>query len=356
MRSPGRAVNVAAGSTTCGRRILKSPEAHPGETDSGTLGRVARGMSTYAVHTLTLPNPYFEGHNQVYVIGSDPLTLIDTGIADQATFDELQTAFTANGLRLDDVGRILLTHKHIDHIGNAWAVHRRSAAEILIHHSEVSSITDVDPDGTRYRAFVRQRLQGWNVPSPVIAESETAEAPRWRIESAPASGLNDNQLIDIGGPPLRVIHTPGLTRGSICLAYQDMLFTGDHILPRITPNIGGGDLRHRGLLSDYLRSLTRIREQASDVVRVMPGHGEPFDDLDGRCQKLLDHHQRRLDRVRTALGKSGPLALLDIAHSLYGSLSGYHVVLGCAEVESHLDYLIEAGVVRQDGDLYLMAE
>ena len=72
-------------------------------------------MNPLAVHTLTLPNPYFEGHNQVYVIESDPLTLIDTGIADRATFDELQQAFTANGLLLENVGRILLTHKHIDH-------------------------------------------------------------------------------------------------------------------------------------------------------------------------------------------------------------------------------------------------
>ena len=313
-------------------------------------------MSPFAVHTLTLPNPYFEGHNQVYVIESDPLTLIDTGVADQATFDALQGAFTTNGLRLEHVGRILLTHKHIDHIGNAWAVHRRSAAEISIHHSEVPSVTDVDPDGTRYRAFVRQRLEGWNVPASVIAESETTQAPRWRIESAPATGLEDNQIIDVGGTPLRVIHTPGHTRGSICLAYGDLLFTGDHILQHITPNIGGGDLRHRGLLSEYLRSLARIRGLAPDVARVMPGHGEPFGDLDGRCQKLLAHHQRRLDRVRTALGKSGPLALLDIARSLYGSLSGYHVVLGCAEVEAHLDYLIESGEVRQDGDRYLMAE
>jgi glyoxylase-like metal-dependent hydrolase (beta-lactamase superfamily II) len=313
-------------------------------------------MNTLAVHTLTLPNSYFEGHNQVYVIESDPLTLIDTGIADRATFDALQQAFTANGLLLERVGRILLTHKHIDHIGNAWAVHRRSQAEILIHHSEVQSVTHVDPDGTRYRAFVRQRLEGWNVPPSVIAESETAQAPRWRIESAPATGLDDNQTIDLGGTALHVIHTPGHTRGSICLAYGDMLFTGDHVLERITPNIGGGDLRHRGLLSDYLRSLTRIREMAAGIQHVMPGHGEPFGDLEGRCLKLIAHHQRRLERVRKALAESGPQTLLDIARFLYGSLSGYHVVLGCAEVESHLDYLIAAGVVRQDGDRFLMAE
>ena len=313
-------------------------------------------MQPFPVHTLTLANPHFEGHNQVYVIESDPLTLIDTGIADQATFDDLQQAFSGHGFQLEQVGRIVLTHKHIDHIGNAWAVHRLSQAEIMIHDSEVQAVTNVDPDGTRYREFVRQRMEEWHLPENVIAESLTAQSPRWLIESAPATGLQDNQHIDLGGTSLRVIHTPGHTKGSICLEYGDLLFTGDHILERISPNIGGGDLRHRGLLSDYLRSLERIHELADGVQRVMPGHGDPFEDLQGRCERLVAHHQRRLDRVRKALSEKGPLRLLDIAQFLYGSLAGYHVILGCAEVESHLDYLIEAGEVERDRDCYRLTQ
>jgi hydroxyacylglutathione hydrolase len=309
-------------------------------------------MDELPVHTLQLPNPFVEGRNCVYVIPSDPLTLIDTGIATQRAFDSLVQGLAQLGFSLGDVGRIILTHKHIDHIGNAWRIQRQTGAEILIHESERDAVADVDPGGRRFAEVVRQRLREWNAPEEAVAASASAAGPRWEIESAAPTGVVEGQTITLGRglPELEVIHTPGHTVGSICLKCGPSLFSGDHILPTISPNVGGGDLRHRGLLSDYLNSLERIAARAEGAARAFPGHGAPFAEWQGRCRELIEHHRERLERVRAVVGSKGGLTVYQIAVELFGDMQGFHVVLGCAEAESHLEYLAHQGhVVSADG-------
>ena len=51
---------------------------------------------------------------------------------------------------------MILTHKHIDHIGNAWRIQQASNAELLIHESEMQAIADVDPEGVRFQELVTE--------------------------------------------------------------------------------------------------------------------------------------------------------------------------------------------------------
>ena len=96
------------------------------------------------VHSLRVSNPFFEGANTVYLIESDPLTLIDTGVATEIAYERLLSQLKETGLRVEDIRRVILTHKHIDHIGNAWRIQQLNQAEILIHESEMRSIENVD--------------------------------------------------------------------------------------------------------------------------------------------------------------------------------------------------------------------
>ncbi len=125
-------------------------------------------MTEPATITLRIPNPFSEGRNRVYVIPSDPVTLIDTGTATDRAFDALVSQLDEHGLSIRDIGRVILTHKHIDHIGNAWRIQQESDAEILIHESEMKSIADVDPDSIRFKDLVADRLTQWNVRDDVM--------------------------------------------------------------------------------------------------------------------------------------------------------------------------------------------
>ena len=163
--------------------------------------------------------------------------------------------------------------------------------------------------------------------------------PKWQIEPVRAKELVDGQQIPIGDTPLTVVHTPGHTRGSICLKYGSLLFSGDHVLPDISPNIGAGDLQQRGLLRMFFASLEKIQRVGADL-KIMPGHGQPFTNLSDRCRVLTDHHVQRLNEIEAIL-KSRELTVFEIAEELFGQLQGFHVLLGCAEAYAHLEYLLE---------------
>jgi glyoxylase-like metal-dependent hydrolase (beta-lactamase superfamily II) len=312
-------------------------------------------MSDQSIITIEIPNPYFEGRNRVYVIPSDPLTMIDTGVATQLAFDALEAGLSEHGLSVGDIGRVVLTHKHIDHIGNAWRIQRDTGAEIMIHESEVQAVADVDPVGRRFNDLVQERMAHWQVPADAFPKPGNKSGPTWEIESADPTALVDGQCIDLGNGHLEVIHTPGHTYGSICLRYGRDLLSGDHVLPDISPNVGGGDMRRRGLLNDFLQSLNRIIDLAADIDRVLPGHGEPFENLTERCQELCEHHHQRLDNVMEILESNGPQHVYQTARHLFGDLQDFHIVLGCAETQAHLEHLVDQGRVSFERGEYRMA-
>ena len=88
--------------------------------------------------------------------------------------------------------------------------------------------------------------------------------------------LNDGDDIDLPGRRLRVVWTPGHTPGHICLhdADHDLLLTGDHLLPRITPNIGLAPGGPGSPLHGYLASLRRLR--GYDSAEALPAHEYRF--------------------------------------------------------------------------------
>ena len=252
----------------------------------------------YPVFSIQVPDPFFEGQTAIYVIQSDPLTMIDTGISTDECYATLLAGLAEHNVSLADVGRVILTHKHIDHIGNAWRIQQATGAEVLIHESEIAEITQVDADAARFKALAIECLDRWNVPREIQEEMDSV--PKWQIESVPAKELVDAQEISLGDASLTVVHTPGHSRGSICLKYGDMLFSGDHVLPDISPNIGAGDLLHPGLLRMFFASLEKIQRVGADL-QIMPGHGQPFSNLSDRCRVLTDHHVQRLDEILSIL-------------------------------------------------------
>lgn len=309
-------------------------------------------MSEPAIITLKLPNPFSEGRNRVYIIPSDPLTMIDSGVATERGYQALQEGLAEHDIAMRDIGRVILTHKHIDHIGNAWRIQQASGAEILIHRSEMDAVSMVDPHGNQFRAVVSERLKRWQVPAQIHSAVELLTFPNWEIQAAQPTAVDAGQRIELSCGELEVHHFPGHTGGSIGIQLGRRLLIGDHVLPDISPNIGGGDMQYRGLLRQYIESLARTIELSSSIDEVLPGHGDPFVDLKLRCQTLVDHHQQRLESTVAILKRSGPQSVYEVAQNLFGQMREFHVVLGCAEAQAHLEYLVEDGRVAHAQNHY----
>lgn len=121
--------------------------------------------------------------------------------------------------------------------------------------------------------------------------------------------LEDGQLVGAPGWDLRVIWTPGHSPGHVCL-YSDsrrLLLSGDHVLPRITPNISFHSQQVPDPLGDYLDSLARLHELDPD--EILPAHEYRFSSLAVRLEEIERHHATRLAEIEAVIsGRPGTTA------------------------------------------------
>jgi glyoxylase-like metal-dependent hydrolase (beta-lactamase superfamily II) len=293
----------------------------------------------------------FEGELNLYVIAGDPLTLIDTGIGTPEALVALEAGLAKHGLAIDRVGRVVLTHKHADHIGLANAVRERSGAAVYIHEDDWEGVADLDARHVEFPSLVINRLKAFHTPDDVIENlgKTLGQGPRY-AEQTPAEKIQDGAAFDVSGTLLQVLHTPGHTQGSICLLYGHHLFTGDHVLPKISPNIGAGEMRRRGMMQRFLDSLDRVTKLQTDDLVALPGHGGPFTNLAERAGELKAHHAKREAAILEIVRSGEPKTVYETARALWPKLPGYHLVLATNEVNAHLEKLCDDGkVIESDG-------
>ena len=154
----------------------------------------------------------------------------------------------------------------------------------------------------------------------------------------------------VPGRTLRVLHTPGHTRGHFVFldAEGGALFAGDHVLPHITPSLGFESRPSAAPLADYLRSLARVR--AMPDARLLPAHGPVTESVHARVDELLDHHEDRLQACERAL-RAGAGTPYEVAGCLRWTRRGHHVdeldpfnqMLAVIETAAHLDVLVAQG-------------
>lgn len=199
------------------------------------------------------------GIDNIYLIeGRDSALLIDNGVgaADLPRFVSKLT-------RLPVI--VVNTHSHPDHTGS-----NHQFSTVRVYKDEVDMVRFF---GTRaMRRTMAKAMQGNNpavsLPDSVIFhEKDTTYSPRLVT-------LNDGYVFDLGKHQVEVIHTPGHTKGSICLLYrqQRLLFTGDSFGAPIW-------LHPQDALSveAYSRSVKRLLTRGKEFDTVLPGHGEALD-------------------------------------------------------------------------------
>src|SRR4051794_1878004 len=83
--------------------------------------------------TVVIPLPLARiGSVNAWLLRGDPVTLIDTGPRDDDAFEALEAGLRRQGLRVEDIELLLATHHHLDHVGLAAAIQRRSGATVAV--------------------------------------------------------------------------------------------------------------------------------------------------------------------------------------------------------------------------------
>lgn len=297
---------------------------------------------------LPLPIPALRAVN-VYLVEGNDRSLIDTGLHTGEAEAALHAGLAEHGLRLADLARTFVTHLHPDHFGMAGTVERAGSA-IVMHRPEAERAREVWAQDGR----LIDQTHAWfdlHGMAPDVNHGMREAWIRMRDQVDPVERIalvDDGATFDLGGRNARVVWTPGHTDFHAVLFDEDTgtLFAGDHVLPIITSNVSLYSFSRDDPLGDFLASLLRLRELP--VRRVLPAHGEPFDDLAGRVDELLEHHHLRLDAVAELCTGANAYA---IAMRLFPRLRSHHEArFALAETLAHLRHLERGGrVVSEEG-------
>lgn len=314
------------------------PPAQLGMQPIGEVERVFEG-----VYQLKLPVPFPLKFIASYLIeGRNGWTVIDPGFDYPPAREAWESEAAKLGLDLDcDVERIVVTHLHPDHIGLARWLEERSGAPVWMLEREIENARHVWDPARDTGDFVRFLVR--NGMDPETAES-TAGTTRLGIRLPERLiPLQPGDTFELGDGEVRVVHTPGHSDFHFVLhdERRRLLFGGDHLLLKITPNIGLWTYTAPRPLERYLTSLRGLKGLGVDLV--FPGHGPLFHDLDGRIDELILHHEERLSVMHSAFdGK--PATPFEVARRVFPEdLTDHQLRFALAETLAHLEYLVNEG-------------
>jgi glyoxylase-like metal-dependent hydrolase (beta-lactamase superfamily II) len=201
----------------------------------------------------------------LYLLEGDTLAIIDTGVHDTPT-KYIAPALEAHGRTLGDIDLILNTHGHRDHTGGNGELAAAAGAKVWIHEADARVAEDPDYQFDTY--FVNRHVL---VGRPDRLAAARAVMKRNAGQPVPvARKLRDGEVLDLGkGIQLRVVHTPGHTRGSVCYYWESegLAFAGDSILG-LSTRPGGFPLIY--FPTDFERSLDRVL--GLDIATLALGH------------------------------------------------------------------------------------
>ncbi|WP_405813528.1 MBL fold metallo-hydrolase [Streptomyces sp. NBC_01390] len=305
------------------------------------------------VHRIPLPLPD-DGLRAVNVYALEGLTeglvLIDGGWSIPESRKALEDALTGLGHDLGEISHILVTHIHRDHYTQAVELRRLFGSRVYLGAGEqrgLELLGELRSDQPYGSLRTLRRAGAHELADRVEAMDHGGFDPS--VWEPPDRWLREEEL-PFGEAALTVIPTPGHTRGHV--VYLDrargLLFSGDHVLPHITPSIGfelgGADLP----LGDYLDSLRRMTTLTD--ARLMPAHGPAGGSVHTRTEELLAHHDDRLTETLTVLGDRTRNAF-DVAGELgwtrrrlpFTDLNAFNQMLAVNETAAHLDVLVARG-------------
>jgi glyoxylase-like metal-dependent hydrolase (beta-lactamase superfamily II) len=289
-----------------------------------------------------------------YLIEHDAgFVIVDPGWNHPDSWQALTGGLAQCEIPLSAITGVLVTHVHPDHHGLSGKVADLTGAWVGMHPAEDAFLAVRGAQAMRNG--IEWFLHWCGAPASHLEELVTSRqhtaqlGPMVRADRL----IEHGDLVDAPGLRLRAVWTPGHTPGHLCFhdEARDVLLTGDHILPRITPNVSSYDMTSNPL-ADYLASLETLR--GVQPAEVLPAHEYRFTDLDSRLADLTAHHRDRLAEAERGLIAAGPAgttawqAAMGVTWSRpWADLASFQRQAAIGEVLSHLRYLQARGRVAE---------
>jgi glyoxylase-like metal-dependent hydrolase (beta-lactamase superfamily II) len=317
-------------------------------------------LSGLGIHRIPTPVPFLEagGPANAYAIEDESggFTLFDCACGTEEGLAALRAGIAERGL--ERLKRIVISHGHVDHYGNAQTLAEETGAQIFVHPHDLEKVCQ------EHRWF-RQLEQSWRyferqlgVPDATL-HAMLAGAKRNRQYARAVDRHRVNTLL--GGDTLRfarfearVLHLPGHTPGLVCLHVErhKLLFADDHVLAKISPNplldlsMGEGATKFKALVA-YCASAKQV--QALELDCVLPGHGEAFMGHRELLESLFQFNAARQQRILKRLG-TAPASIYELIPAVFPRSDIGRLFLMLSEVLGNVELLEEQGQVARFDD------
>lgn len=298
-----------------------------------------------------MPVPFaMRSVNAWLALGPDGPDLLDCGPCTPEAWDALVAGLAGHGVAPRDVRRVVLTHGHVDHYGNAARLRRESPdLEVLVHPADRAAIEDYE--GAR---VARKEVYAAALERCGLSEKEMRRLDRgYDALSAMGEGARvDGDVpadgeVEIAGARWRTLHVPGHSPGCVAFLRDGVLVSGDVLLEKVTTNAVNLAPDEQDALRLHRESLRRLASTGAG--RVLPGHRAPFGDARAVAGEHLANIAGRAERVAELLGPE-PQSVRALVGGLFRDLD-VDLFLACSELLGHLRELERGGcaVERSDG-------
>jgi glyoxylase-like metal-dependent hydrolase (beta-lactamase superfamily II) len=316
------------------------------------------------IHCMPIPTPFLVGRVNCYLIDDDPLTLVDTGPNSGKALDELERALAGHGRRVEELGLIVVTHQHIDHIGLLEVLVRRSGADVAALDRLAGYLGDFRAAAELDDEFAVALMLRHGIPAEMTQalRSVSAAFRGWGSGAPVTRPLADGTTLTLRDRSFTVQHRPGHSPSDTVFwdERSGILLGGDHLIKHISSNpliarpldaaddaaAAAGSARPQALRT-YIASLKATRDLPARIV--LSGHGEPVTDHRALIDERFGLTQRRARKILGLLA-DGPLTAHELAQRMWGNVAVTQAFLTLSEVLGHLDLLLAEGQVHELDD------
>ena len=305
------------------------------------------------------------GSINVYLIrDSIGYTIVDTGWDTPPAVESLQSQLAEAGIRFAEIKRVLITHGHVDHLGNSHRFKQSNNATVYIHQNEIELIKIRFKDGDNFIPMTDLFLSNHGVPASELTP------PDFKIPAVPKLFepdilLKGGEMIACGDFNFQVINTPGHTPGHVSFYEpgKKFLISGDVLLPTIATNAAFHVQHIKNPLKKYMETLTTLRRL--EINLVLPAHEYIFSGARARLDELINRQIRKSEDVRKVLAGGTPQSAYDVARALswspktqatnWPNLTGWDKRFAILLTIAHLEEMAADGKISrflQDGTIY----
>jgi glyoxylase-like metal-dependent hydrolase (beta-lactamase superfamily II) len=301
------------------------------------------------VKWLRMPLPFALDHINLWLIEeADGWALIDTGFGVQATRDLWEQHFVGT-MKGRPLTRILCTHYHPDHLGNAqWLAERFATSEgpLIPEMSLLELVTAhavADGTGAHQRSALAAFFRAHGLTDAQIeVTANRGNTYSGGVPTRPPTcqRIFPGDTIEIGGKLWSAIVGHGHTPEHLSFYCEEarVLVSGDMLLPKISTNVNVWPVTALSdPVSEYVNSLQAFKYCEDDTL-VLPSHGLPFRGIKARVAALETHHEDRMNDLYAALTE-GPKTAADLIPTLFRrTLDSHQLFFAIAEAVAHVNH------------------